>query len=326
MESRNVLVTGANGYVGNAVAKAFRRAGWTTYGLVRRADSVHDLELHEIRTIVGSVEDPEVSSHVPDLKFDVIVSNTITDGTDHFVKVRALIESLAQRSKSIGGRPLVMYSSGCKDYGDTPFRHGDPRLKPHTEETPLNPPGPLAPRSDFGMFLLGGDHLTYDATVLRPTIVYGGSSSHYGTLFSHAEESTSRMVLPAIPDAVMHSLHIDDCAEAYVALAEHPDRQAVAQQAFNIANSTYETAAEIGQALAQSYGLELEFRDRPSSPTASEDEFVHDTSTLTNFWQWVGSDKIRALTGWAERRQPFAVGIDEYRLAFEAHRRGRAVA
>lgn len=35
---RAVLVTGANGYIGNAVAKAFARAGWRTYGLVRRKE------------------------------------------------------------------------------------------------------------------------------------------------------------------------------------------------------------------------------------------------------------------------------------------------
>ena len=50
---KTVLVTGANGYVGNAVAKAFARAGWRTYGLVRREEAVGDLARNEIQPLVG---------------------------------------------------------------------------------------------------------------------------------------------------------------------------------------------------------------------------------------------------------------------------------
>ena len=53
MTQKTVLVTGANGYVGNAVAKAFARAGWRTYGLVRREGAVGDLARSEIQPHVG---------------------------------------------------------------------------------------------------------------------------------------------------------------------------------------------------------------------------------------------------------------------------------
>jgi len=52
-EQRSVLVTGANGYIGGAVAKAFSRAGWRTYGLVRRVSDARNLALDEITPIVG---------------------------------------------------------------------------------------------------------------------------------------------------------------------------------------------------------------------------------------------------------------------------------
>ena len=35
MKPETVLVAGANGYVGKAVACAFLRAGWVTFGLIR---------------------------------------------------------------------------------------------------------------------------------------------------------------------------------------------------------------------------------------------------------------------------------------------------
>jgi nucleoside-diphosphate-sugar epimerase len=116
------------------------------------------------------------------------------------------------------------------------------------------------------------------------------------------------------PDAVMHSCHVDDCADAYVALAEHPDRNAIANHAYNISNHHYETAREIGEALARSYGLGLTFE------APDHDGAIGDAARLFNFWQWVGSDKIRSATRWHEKRAAFVDGIDQYRAAFEANR------
>ena len=81
----------------------------------------------------------------------------------------------------------------------------------------------------------------------------------YGALFDLAAKSEGVLRMIGDPDAVMHSVHVDDCARAYVALAEHAGREEVAGNAFNVANVFYETAREIGEALAHSYGLNLEF-------------------------------------------------------------------
>jgi hypothetical protein len=76
----------------------------------------------------------------------------------------------------------------------------------------------------------------------------------------------------------------------------------------------YETARDIGEALAKSYGLTVEFVAPP------EDLPFYSVHALANFWQWVSSDKLRALTGWSERKSTFVKGIEEYRLAYEARR------
>lgn len=75
---KTVLVTGANGYIGNAVARAFSRAGWTTYGLVRKESFLPELAANEIIPLLGS---PADTSFVADLEnrgvvFDVLVSTT----------------------------------------------------------------------------------------------------------------------------------------------------------------------------------------------------------------------------------------------------------
>ena len=314
VSQRTVLVTGANGYIGNAVAKAFARAGWRTYGLVRREDATGDLARSEIQPVVGTA-DVATLNGVGDVTFDVVVSNTEdrTDPSGHLAAVRMMLDEAVVRSKAAGRRPLVMFSSGCKDYGAMARKHGDPALAPHTEEDPLAPSDFLIPRCAFGARLLDKAETPFDAVVLRPTIVYGLSSSYYGALFDLAAKSRDVLTIVGDPDAVMHSCHVDDCADAYVALAEHPDRNAIANEAYNISNQHYETAREIGEALARSYGLDLAF-EAPGHEYANGD-----VNRLFNFWQWVGSDKIRAVTGWHEKRAAFADGIDQYRAAFEAN-------
>ena len=317
INQKNVLVTGANGYIGNAVVKAFRRSGWKTFGLIRNNKDSFDLASHEIHPIIGSPNDLSFIEDLGDLSFDVIVSNTedTKDAQNHFEKVKKMFEALTERPQQKGKRPLIIFTSGCKDYGMMNKKHGDAGLDPHTEKSKLNPPEPLIPRCDFGEFLLNESHPLYDATVIRPTIVYGNSSSHYGPLFDLAEDSESELVIKSHPEAIMHSLHVDDCGDAYVSLAEHHNREDIAQQAFNISNENYETAKEIGEALAMSYGLSLKF-DIPDS----EASLTADVHSLANFWQWVGSDKLRELTGWKEKRATFVDSINEYRLAYEVRK------
>lgn len=314
MTQKTVLVTGANGYIGNAVAKAFSRAGWKVYGLIRRSEAASDLARNEIHPIVGSPEDLSFLDQTDGAVFDVVVSNTEDpkDAVAHLAKVRTMMDTIVRRSEEAGVRPLVMFSSGCKDYGMMAEEDGDPALAPHTETSPLNPPEVLAARCKLGTTLLDKSQTAYDAIVLRPTIVYGLSSSHYGSLFDLAAKSDGVLKLIADPHAVMHSCHVDDCAEAYVMLAEHEDRSEVVNQAFNISNAKYETAQQIGDAIARSYGLTLEF----AAPDG--DVNMGAVHGLANFWQWVGSDKIRAVLGWETRRSTFVEGIEEYRLAYEA--------
>ncbi|KGT95632.1 epimerase [Erwinia typographi] len=312
---RTAFVTGANGYIGNAIAKAFNRAGWKTYGLIRNEKDARNLALNEIHPVIGSPANLTFLEQTDGVVFDVIISNTEdrNDMAGHLKHVNAMIEKIAGISQSAGVRPLVMFTSGCKDYGMMDKKHGDEGLAPHTESSPMNTPAPLLPRELYGTYLLKQKNPDYDAVVLRPTIVYGHSSSHYGPLFELASRSDKTLRLVADPNAVMHSLHVDDCAKAYVMLAEYANREKIVQQAYNISNQQYETARQIGEALARSYGLTLEFE----APTGEIDfATVHG---LANFWQWVGSDKIRKDIGWSETKTTFIDGIEEYRLAYETH-------
>ena len=353
-----VFVTGANGYIGNAVGRAFRRAGYVVFGLVRRAEAARELERQEIHAVIGAPDDLSFIENVlpKGIVFDFIVSNTedISAMAYHYSKVELMVERLAELSAAnhknntnndgcgasgsdaLPFRPLVFFTSGCKDYGfESSLRHGDEGLAGHTEETPLNTIPLLEPRCDFGRRLLALNKKTaavrddgaggtvsrrvgFDAVVLRPTCVYGLSGSHYAWLIKLADEAAATGVLriQAPRNGIMHSLHIDDCAEAYVALAK-ADRSLVAGHAFNISNARYETTEEVAEAL-----LGLARETRPDTVLQWVDapcEDLFSAQGLFNWPQWVRSDKLRATTGWAETRAPFAKGVKEYALAARAH-------
>ena len=70
---------------------------------------------------------------------------------------------------------------------------------------------------------------------------------------------------------------------------------------------------DVGEVLAKCYGLKAELAAPPEELSLT---------SLTDFSQWVLSDKLRALNlaGWRERKPPFAKAIEEYRLAYEAEK------
>ncbi|KAF4336399.1 hypothetical protein FBEOM_9732 [Fusarium beomiforme] len=326
---RNVLVTGANGYIGSAVCRAFVRAGWNTYGLIRNPQAREELALSEIIPVVGSFTNltfldslfEEVNT------FDAIVSCTekIPGYAAHFEEVMTCVRRLAEKSNQNGVRPVVLWSSGCKDYGMTDL-HGTPGLAPHTEDSPRNAPEVLKERTTNSVRVFDYSDL-FDAAVIRPTCVFGYSNSYYGAIFDYAaaqKESDFQVLrIPGDANSIMHATHVDDCGEAYVSLAEHGDRRAVAGQFFNISGHRYETLEEVAEAVAKEYGFKEGVQFVPASE--AEASFPPGLHYVFSFSQWVSSEKIRSLTEWTDKRAIFSEGIHAHRLAYEAYKnRGHA--
>ncbi|KAJ9142973.1 NAD dependent epimerase/dehydratase [Pleurostoma richardsiae] len=321
MALKTVLVTGANGYIGNAVARSFVRAGWVTYGLIRSQGAATQLAVEEIVPVVGSIDDVEshetIKKSLPPT-LDAIVSTTedIMDYIPHYTKTIELLRTLGAASSANGVRPLVIFTSGCKDYGMGPHYDGAAGLAPHTEESELKPPAALAPRTTYAQKIF--DHKDVFAPVLvRPINVYGRASSFYQFFFTVAEGvSAARKLLPVpVPaNSVCQAMHVDDCGDAYVALASHPDRVEVEGQVFNISARRYETVDEIVKALVAEYHLPGLKYVEPNALAPGENPWP---SMLIDFPQWTGSEKIRRVTGWSDHRPLFSEALHVYRIAYE---------
>lgn len=254
------------------------RAGWNVYGLIRRAEAAPQLLKDEIIPIIGTLPPPGAAPDSPDLAFlsntlykrtetlDVIVGCTenVTDYPTHYAQVLALFRALATTSNARGVRPYVLWTSGSKDYGFSPL-DGTPGLAPHTEESPTATMEFVRPRLTYSLKILDDPEnaALFDAAVLRPPNVYGYSSSYYGQIFDWAEQVKSQVLAAgqsgyefAIdPRTIMSALHVDDCGDAYVALAEHPDRSQVSGQVFNIGPYQYETTGKLLEALTREYDI-----------------------------------------------------------------------
>lgn len=315
---KSVLVTGANGYIGNAVARAFVRAGWTTYGLVRNQETRASLRADEIISILGSASDKafvERSANQTKFIFDVVVSCTeqILDYVPHYNDTIALLRALAEASNAVGIRPLVIFTSGCKDYGTTGL-DGSKGLSPHIEESPLNAPPMLVARATHAIEVFEHADL-FDAVVIRPTTLYGLSGSFYGPIFDMAANAAEKGVLEltADPKSIMHGTHVDDCAEAYVAIAE-ADRSVVKGQCYNISGFRYETLEEVANALVADYKIKGGVKYLLEKQKTGVDV----VQMLIGFSQWVGSEKLRRNVGWRDKRQLFSEAVHTYRKAYEA--------
>lgn len=310
-----VLVTGANGIIGQAVCRAFAQAGWTTYGLLRSERSVPDLVREEVIPILGSAAGASsFVASLPPIGVIVSCSEDMSNYEAHFNDIVSMALQIGKSNRSQNGaKPLVIFTSGCKDYGTT-LRHGDANLAPHTEDSPVNPHPLLAKRTECVASVFGHTD-AFDAVLTRPTTVFGRSGSWYAAFFALAEQAKAAgraaLTLYSTPNAIVHGAHVDDVAAAYLAIASAP-RQVVAGQLYNISGHSYETLAEIAPVMARSHGIEILFHD-----PGPDDEKNLSVNSVFNFPQWVDSSKIRSQTGWSDRKPLFHEAYDVYRKAYE---------
>ncbi|MCJ1444979.1 MAG: hypothetical protein MMC23_005483 [Stictis urceolatum] len=323
--NRSVLITGANGYLGSAVARAFSRGGWHTYGLIRRASSAPALCASEITPIVGSSAAPAdvlaaLEKHTK--SFDVIVGTTEQlpcYRTHHEDNVR-LFRMLAKKSGDNGVRPLLIFTSGCKDYGRTGV-HGSGGLAPHTEESRLDPPPFARARAAASEEILVENLDVLDAVCTRPTLLCGHGGSFSGVFFEMAEKAAAAekngngtgLYIGVDKNTIYHACHVDDVGDAYVRVAES-DRDIVKGKVYNISAWKYETLEEVITSLVKEYDIQ-------GGVTWRQDE-SWELASLLDYSQWVDSGRIRSELGWHDRRLLFSSGLGVYRRSYEAAKYG----
>ncbi|KAJ2003269.1 hypothetical protein H4R26_003165 [Coemansia thaxteri] len=297
----SVLVLGANGYIGKEVSRAFSRAGFRVYGLVRSEEKGKALAQDEVITVVGDVSRPEsLAEHFDGA--DVIVDASV-DFSNPAAYTKGLLNAVKQsadRRAARGGQLTFVLTSGGWVHGNTGHRG----ISQDSAADPL--PGLEWRRAAEQDVLALGQASNIRSVVVRPSLVYGRAGGFFASVFAGLTAGSIR--LPGSLENSLTTIHVDDLAELYVSVVERAPL--LNGLALTAANRSSESVRDIISAVrrldaAREIGVEA------YTPAHLFDEGVAIT-------QVVDTRSTRALTAWEPRKRSFVEGVAEYFYAWNA--------
>src|ERR1700731_204435 len=159
-----VFVTGANGFIGGAVAAALIAAGHKVRGLVRNKAKASAVAAHAVQAVVGSLDDAAL------LQAEARAADAVVNAasSDHRDAVEALIAGLTG-----SGKPLL-HSSGSSIVADLAM--GEPSDQIFHEGRPIEPEPAKAARVAI-------DRLVLDAPGVRSVIRFEATEDGFDIRF-----------------------------------------------------------------------------------------------------------------------------------------------
>ncbi len=236
-----VFITGANGFIGGAVASALIADGHTVRGLVRNKAKADAVAAHGVEAVVGSLDDAAL------LQAEARVADAVVNAasSDHRGAVEALIAGLTG-----SGKPFL-HTSGSSIVADLAM--GEPSDRIFHEATPIEPEADKAARVAIDRLVL--DTPSIRSVVLCNTMIYGHAlgpparSVQIPALVCQAKASgVARYIGRGLNR--WSNVHIADVAALYaLAITKAP------AGTFMYVESGEETLGEIVRAIAARLGL-----------------------------------------------------------------------
>jgi nucleoside-diphosphate-sugar epimerase len=201
-----VILTGATGYIGSAVAERLRAAGHELSALARSEASAAKLAAAGIHAIRGDFADPRSVGSAAAGADGVVSMATTYDPAIDGPAVDAILHALAGSNK-----PFI-YTSGIWSHGDTGGKVVD-------ETSPPNPAELVRWRQKVEERVLEGVQHGIRSIVIRPAIVYGrGGGIPAGFADSARTEGAARYV--GTGKNRWPLVHVDDLADLYLLALE----------------------------------------------------------------------------------------------------------
>jgi nucleoside-diphosphate-sugar epimerase len=236
-----IFLTGANGFIGSAVALALIAAGHRVRGLVRTGAKAKAVAAHGIEPVFGSLDDMAV------LQAEARGADAVINAasSDHRGAVQAFIAAL-----SGSGKPFI-HSSGSSIVAD--FAMGEPSERIFDEATPIEPLPERAERVAIDRLVLAAPGIR--SVVLCNAMIYGdalGPPTQSVQIPALVRQAKASGVVRYIGRGLNRwsNVHIADVAALYVlALAK------ASAGTFMYVESGEEALGEIASAIAARLGL-----------------------------------------------------------------------
>ncbi len=191
-----IFLTGANGFIGGAVASALIADGHSVRGLVRSEEKAALVRARGVEPVIGSLDDRDLLEHEA-RQADGVVNAA---DSDHRGAAEALIAGLAGTGKAL------VHTSGSSIISDEAM--GEPSERIFYEDTPIDPLPDKAARVAIDRLVLNAPGVR--SAVLCNTMIYGDGAfakqAGSGAPFVYVGRGLNRW----------SNAHIDDVAALYV--------------------------------------------------------------------------------------------------------------
>jgi dihydroflavonol-4-reductase len=242
--NRNVLVTGATGFVGRNLVEALLHRGYSVTCLVRNTSNTRTLQKQHVRLVVGDINDPQsIRQAVIGVCAVYHLAGLIkAAGREEYFRVnqggtRILLEALAKTNPDLN---RFIHISSLAAAGPSKSDRG------LTEDEKPNPV------SWYGESKLMSEQeaLRYSdafpVTVLRPSAVYGPYDSETLLIFRMIKRGC--LLTPGRFIRRFSLIHVDDLAAACIKAAECSTPSG---ETYFISRPEIHTWADVGHAIAQ---------------------------------------------------------------------------
>lgn len=235
-----VFVTGATGYIGEAVVRALLCGGHAVTGLVRSAEK--EARLVSAGAAPFRADLRNVSSFSAEAAaHDAVIHAAFEQGPESVEVDRAVVEGLTASLRSSDAQRTFLYTSGVLCLGNT----GD---VPADENAPARAVPVVAWRPSHEQLALAAATSGLSTAVIRPGFVYGGTK---GFLAGYFESAVREGAVAYVGDGRnrMALVHKDDLAHLYRWAVENR-----ARGIFHGVDGTAPRVAELARAASTAAG------------------------------------------------------------------------